>query len=77
MAALTTALNTEFTPAVGYFRVQTSNAEVRLLSSPDAGANFVLEVALNADETRLIYNPIAGVVYKFEGAAPAAPRADQ
>lgn len=77
MAALTTSLDAEFTPAVGYFRVQTVDAGCRLLSRPVPGAKFVLEVALNADETRLVYQGVAGVVYKFVSSAPASPRADQ
>jgi hypothetical protein len=75
-----TGLNTEFMPAVGDFRIQVTGGSVSLLSKPAGGSDFVLEVALGANETRLVYNAIAGTVYKWASgtpADPANPRADQ
>jgi hypothetical protein len=42
MAILTSALDTDFTPAVGYFAVQAVNRDAQLWRKTSAAADFVL-----------------------------------
>lgn len=78
MAALTTALDTEFTPAVGDFNVQIAGAPATLVRKNAAGATFEpVESAVAG--SFVCSNPVAGAVYKFQTAFPgvAVVRADQ
>jgi len=83
MAALTTALDTEFTPAVGDFNVQCTVGLARLERKNASGAAFATVGDLEAGDAKVVSNPIAGAVYKFTARAPfgttGAPvvRADQ
>lgn len=82
MAVLTSALNAEFTPAAGDFRIQVNATEgTVVLQSRAAGASvFAEEVALSGSQTRLVFCAVAGTVFRFVAGAPAgtvAVRADQ
>lgn len=77
MATLTSALDTEFTPAAGDFIAQVTNGYASLARKNSSGAAFAsvgapITGAVNVD------NPIAGAVYKFVSyqGAPAV-QADQ
>lgn len=64
MAVLTTALNTNFTPAAGDFIVQCTGGYVQLMRSNDGTAAFASCAPIN-DEAKTVSNPVAGAVYKF------------
>ena len=77
MASLTTALDTNFTPAVGDFIVQVTGAVPvelqRKNSSGIADAAYPPGEVLSPG-TYIIKNPVAGAVYRFRmpsGANPA------
>ena len=78
MAALVTALDTEFTPAVGDFNVQVTGAPATLVRKNVAGATFAPVEAPIAGSF-ICSNPIAGAVYKFQSSLPGTStvRADQ
>jgi hypothetical protein len=64
MATLVTALNTEFTPAVGDFNVQVSSGVATLLRKNTSGSAFaVVQSAVSG--AFVCTNPIAGAVYQF------------
>lgn len=77
MATLTTALNTEFTPAVGPFNVQATGGPAILWRKNASGAAFatvgMIDGAARCD------NEIAGAVYKLTDALTgnSVVRADQ
>ncbi len=79
MATLTSALNTEFTPAVGPFNVQSTGGSATLQRKNSSGAAWAdvgaIKGAARCD------NEIAGAVYKFVSpalfAADVAVQADQ
>lgn len=77
MAALTTADDTEFTPAVGDFIAQSTGAAATLLRKNASGAAFASAGRLTPGQAVIVNNPIAGAVYKFAAEAGAAVRADQ
>jgi len=64
MASLTTALNTNFTPAAGDFIVQCTGGSVQLMRSNDGTAAFA-SCALITNEAKTVSNPVAGAIYKF------------
>ena len=69
MASLVTALNTEFTPAVGDFNVQVSSGVAALLRKNSAGAPFAVVQSAVAGAF-VCSNPVAGAVYMLT--APSA-----
>lgn len=78
MAALTTALDTEFTPAVGDFIVQVTAGPANLLRKNAAGADFAVVQALAAGSAVVVSNPVAGAVYMFTAlVGTPSVRADQ
>lgn len=63
MATIATALNTEFTPAVGDFIAQSTNGDAALMRKNSAGAGFAAVGVIS--EAAIVDNPVAGAVYKF------------
>jgi len=79
MASLTTALETEFTPAAGDFIVQCTKAPATLLRKNVTGlADFASVGTLMPGDALICSNPVAGAIYKFT-ALSGTPRvsADQ
>lgn len=77
MATLTTALETEFTPAAGDFIVQATGRPVALMRKNTSGAAFAQVTAID-NQALIVSNPIAGAVYKFvPSGMPVAVQADQ
>lgn len=64
MATLVSALDTEFTPAVGDFIAQSTGGQASLLRKNSAGAAFA-DVGI-VSEAMIVDNPVAGAVYKFK-----------
>lgn len=64
MATLVSALDTEFTPAVGDFNVQVSKGVATLLRKNASGAAFAVVQSV-VSGAFVCSNPIAGAVYKF------------
>lgn len=64
MTTLVSALDTEFTPAVGDFNVNVPHGVATLLRKDDAGAEFAVVQSVVAGAF-VCSNPIAGAVYKF------------
>lgn len=64
MATLVSALDTEFTPAVGDFNVQVSSGTATLLRKNSAGSPFAVVQSAVAGAF-VCSNPVAGAVYKF------------
>jgi hypothetical protein len=80
MALLTSAINTEFVPAIGNFRVQATGGNVVLQSKPVAGSEFAKDAEVIGGEAKIIQNVVLGTIYRFVPAAlsgPAVVRADQ
>lgn len=63
MATLTSALDTDFTPAVGDFNVQATGGVATLMRKNSAPAAFSPVGAV--DGAKVVSNPIAGAVYRF------------
>lgn len=63
MATLTTALDAEFTPAVGDFNVQATGGVATLMRKNTAGAAF--GPVGKVDGAHVVENAVAGAVYKF------------
>ena len=70
MAALTTALNTEFTPLVGDFNVQCTVGLARLERKNAAGAAWAVVGDLEVGDAKVVSNPIAGAIYQFVAREP-------
>jgi hypothetical protein len=64
MASLVSALDTEFTPAVGDFNVQVSTGVATLLRKNSSGVAFAVVQSV-VSGAFVFSNPIAGAVYKF------------
>lgn len=64
MATLASALDTEFTPAVGDFIAQATGGNASLVRKNSAGAEFAL-VTSTLNGAVVVSNPVAGAVYKF------------
>lgn len=83
MALLTSALETEFTPAVGDFNVQCTVGLARLERKNATGAAWAVVGDLEAGDAKIVSNPIADAIYQFVAHEPfgdtATPvvRADQ
>ncbi len=77
MASLVSALDTEFTPAVGDFNVQVSSGVATLLRKNSAGVAFAVVQSV-VDGAFVCSNPIAGAVYKFSApSSSTVVQADQ
>lgn len=63
MATLVSALNTEFTPAVGDFIVQSTNGRAALMRKNVSGAGFAAVGVIS--EAVIVSNPVAAAVYKM------------
>ena len=68
MATLSTALNTDFTPAVGDFIAQSWGGTATLTRKNSSGAAAVNCGVING--AVIVSNPIAGAVYQFTTEAP-------
>ena len=77
MAALTTANDTEFTPAAGEFIAQATGAAATLLRKNVSGAAFASAGRIEPGMAYVVSNPVAGAVYKFAADAGATVREDQ
>lgn len=64
MAIICSALNTEFTPAVGDFHVQTVG-EANLMRKNASGTGFILVDTIRG-RALICSNPIASTVYRFD-----------
>jgi hypothetical protein len=60
------ALNTEFTPAAGDFRVQVTAARATLWSKGTSGSAWAKVAVLDPTQQGIVNN-IAGTIYKWEG----------
>lgn len=69
MAVLSTALDTDFTPAAGDFIVQCTGGSVQLMRKNNAGAALA-SCALITNEAKTVSNPVAGAVYRFAKVNP-------
>lgn len=67
MASLVSALDTEFTPAVGDFNVQVTGGNANLLRKNSTALAWALVTDL-ANRALVVSNPVAGAVYKFTAA---------
>ena len=77
MTTLVSALDTEFTPAVGDFNVQVSSGVATLLRKNSAGVAFAVVQSVVAGAF-VCSNPIAGAVYKFSApSSSTVVQADQ
>lgn len=79
MAALTTALETPFTPAVGDFIVQCTQGVAALQRESAIGAGWTDVGFITGNEAPIVSNPVSGARYKFVqiGVTTAVVRADQ
>lgn len=80
MATLTSALDTDFTPAAGDFIAQATGGSVQLLRKNSSGAAFALVGLIGIGTGAVIVsNPVAGAVYRFSttGGQVVAVQADQ
>lgn len=79
MAALVTALDTEFTPAAGSFIASvTGGASAMLQRKSASGASDWAIVGSYHQEAVTIENPVAGAVYRFTATyGTPSVRADQ
>lgn len=77
MASLTSALDTEFTPAAGDFIASVVGGTAALVRKNSSGTAFA-EVGRISNAGVIVSNPIAGAVFKFV-AVTSAPtvQADQ
>ena len=77
MASLVSALDTEFTPAVGDFNVQVSTGGATLMRKNSSGVAFAVVQSV-VSGAFVCSNPIAGAVYKFTAPlASTVVQADQ
>jgi hypothetical protein len=74
MAAIATAVDTEFTPAAGQFIAQVVGGTANLMRANASGQPFASVGIIHS--AVIVDNPIAGAVYKFTSATGAV-RADQ
>ena len=70
MTTLVSALDTEFTPAVGDFNVQVTGGMATLLRKNTSGSAFA-QVQSVISGAAVCSNPIAGAVYKFSSLSSA------
>ena len=76
MASLVSALETEFTPAVGDFIISVTGGPATLLRKNSSGTAFaVVETGITG--AKVCSNPITGAVYKFQSPVAATVQADQ
>lgn len=78
MATLTSALDTDFTPAVGDFIAQATGGFAQLLRKNTAGAAWAV-AAGNLNGAVIVSNPVTGAVYRFTNSGSTTPivQADQ
>jgi len=69
MATLTSAFDTDFTPAVGDFILQVTGGSCQLLRKNTSGAAFALVQTLTNCAV-VVSNPIAGAVYRVTAPRP-------
>jgi hypothetical protein len=69
MAVLTTALDTDFTPAVGDFLVQCTGGSVQLMRKNNSGAALA-SCSILTNEAKTVSNPVTGAVYRFAKVHP-------
>lgn len=81
MAALVTAVDTDFTPAATPFTISVSVGAASLLRRSAAGTawNTVRTEMTASDSGQIVDNPVAGTIYRFvpAGGNPPTVRADQ
>jgi hypothetical protein len=65
MASLVSALDTEFTPAVGDFNVSVTTMPAHLLRKNSSGTAFAAVTPNEFTGAMVCQNPVAGAVYKF------------
>lgn len=65
MATLTTALETDFTPAASDFNCQVTGGDAYLYRKQTTGAAWAIAGALQNGSAVTVSNPVAGAVYKF------------
>jgi hypothetical protein len=65
MATLVSAVDTEFTPSIGDFVVQCTGGTASLLRRQTSGAAWVRVGEVTSQQALAVYNPVAGVEYKF------------
>lgn len=70
------ALNTDFTPAAGDFTVEVSGGAATLQAKAASGATFVTVGRID-NERRIVSNPVAGAIYRFQSGEAVTVRADQ
>ena len=76
MASLVSALETEFTPAVGDFNISVTGGTATLLRKNSSGTAYaVVEAGITG--AKVCSNPIGGAVYKFQSPVAATVQADQ
>ena len=66
MATIVSALNTEFTPAVGDFNVQVTGGSASLMRKNSSGAAFAVVGNIDSQSV-VVSNPVAGAVYRLDG----------
>jgi hypothetical protein len=76
MASLVSALETEFTPAVGDFIISVTGVPATLLRKNSSGTAFAV-VEAGIVGAKICSNPIAAAVYKFQAHGAATVQADQ
>lgn len=77
MAALVTALATDFTPAVGDFIIQVTGGSASLVRRNVTGAATATVGVIDSGSAVICSNPIAGAVYQLVSSNGATVRADQ
>lgn len=77
MAALTTTLASDFTPAVGDFIVQVTGGSASLTRKNAPGAAVAVVGTIDSGAAVICSNPIAGAVYQLVSSSGATVRADQ
>jgi hypothetical protein len=78
MALIASALNTDFTPAIGDFIAQADGGTVMLLRRNAAGAPFAQCGTIAPGQAVVVANPVAGAVYRAEATLGSPTfRADQ
>lgn len=65
MASLVSAVDTEFTPAVGDFNVSVTTMAATLMRKNSAGTAFAAVPPGEFSGAMVCSNPVAGAVYKF------------
>lgn len=77
MTTLVSALDTDFTPAVGDFNVQVTGGVATLLRKNTAGSAFAVVQSVLAGAA-VCSNPVAGAVYRFSSpSSTTAVQAEQ